>query len=118
MASALLLSLLCPTAFVGPLLRRSFLGARILLSPPPPPPFPVQPYVSHHPPYERESSFVGIRIRIRVLLAPAFLVASDTGLRPCPPPPTISVNQITYAFPKPTLTRIVIEPTHKNQETN
>ena len=26
-------------------------------------------------------------MRIRVPLAPAFLVASDAGLRPCPPPP-------------------------------
>ena len=52
---------------------------------PPPPPFPVQPCVSHHPPYERESSFVGMLIRVP--LAPAFLVASDAGLRPCPPPP-------------------------------
>ena len=41
--------------------------------------------MSPHPPYERESSFVGVRIRVP--LAPAFLVASDTGLRPCPPPP-------------------------------
>ena len=86
MASAFLLNSLCPTtAFVGPLPRRSFLGARLSLPPPPLPPFPVQPYVSHHPPYELESSFVGIRIRIP--LAPAFLVASDTGIRPCPPPP-------------------------------
>ena len=86
MASAFLLSSLCPTAFVGPLPRRSFLGARLSLPPtPPPPPFPVQPYVSHNPPYERESSFVGMHIRVP--LAPAFLVASDAGLCPCPPPP-------------------------------
>ena len=26
--------------------------------PPPPPPFPVQPYLSRYPPYERESIFV------------------------------------------------------------
>ena len=32
-----------------------------------------------------ESSFVGVRIRVP--LAPAFLVASDAGLRPCPLPP-------------------------------
>ena len=83
MASAFLLNSLCPTAFVSPLPRRSFLGARLLL--PPPPPFPVQPYVSHHPPYERDSSFVGMRICVP--LAPAFLVASDAGLCPCPPPP-------------------------------
>ena len=41
--------------------------------------------MSHHPPYERESSFVGMRIRVPLALA--FLVASDAGLRPCPPPP-------------------------------
>ena len=81
MASALLLNSLSPTAFVDPLPRQSFLGARLSLPPPPtPPPFPVQLYVSHHPPYERESSFVGVRIRVP--LAPAFLVASDAGLRP------------------------------------
>ena len=62
--------------------------------PPLPPPFPVQPYVSHHPPYERESSFVGMRIR--VLLAPAFQVASDTVLRPCPPPPPYSMALIVW----------------------
>ena len=54
-----------------------------------PPPFPVQPYVSHHPPYERDSSFVGMRIRVP--LAPAFLVASDAGIRPCPPPPPVFI---------------------------
>ena len=60
MDTALLLNSQSPTAFVNTLPHHSFLGARLSLNPPPtPPPFPVKPYVSHHPPYERESIFVG-----------------------------------------------------------
>ena len=60
------------------------LGARLSL-PPPPPPFPVQPYVSHHPPYERKSSFVGVLLSASCWPRHSCRIP-DTGLRPCPPP--------------------------------
>ena len=34
------------------------IGAHLCLTPSPPPPFPVQPYLSRYPPYQRESIFV------------------------------------------------------------
>ena len=85
MDTALLLNSLSPTDFVDTLPHRSFLGARLSLTPPPPP-FPVQPYVSHHPPYERESSVVCVLASTSRWPRPSCRLP-DAGLRPCPPPP-------------------------------
>ena len=56
---------------------------------PPPPPFPVQPYVSHHPPYEQKSSFLGVLSSASRWPRPSCRLP-DAGLRPCPLPPLLT----------------------------
>ena len=56
------------SALLTPLDR---LGTRICRPPPPPPPpFPVQPYLSRYPPYQRESIFVVAPLALSLLVSP------------------------------------------------
>ena len=87
MATTLLLNSLSPTAFVNTLPYRSFLGARLSLPPPPPPSFPVEPYLSHHPPYGRESSFVGVLASASRWPRPSCWLPTPVSVLVLPPPP-------------------------------